>query len=132
VRRVGLGLIACTLPREEWTHEAHLAACAYIILERRDLLAERDLPRFIRRYNESVGGVNDATTGYHETVTQGSIRAVRAALGRTRGSLVEKVNFVLAAPEGDRAWLLAFYSRDRLFSSEARLGWRDPDLKPLP
>ena len=26
VRRVGEGLIARTLPRPEWTHEAHLAA----------------------------------------------------------------------------------------------------------
>jgi hypothetical protein len=27
VRHVGEGLLARTLPRAEWTHEAHLAAC---------------------------------------------------------------------------------------------------------
>ena len=27
VRRVGEGLLARSLPRAEWTHEAHLASC---------------------------------------------------------------------------------------------------------
>jgi len=49
IRRVGEGLLACTLPRPEWTHEAHLAACAWLILERPDILPERDLPHLIRR-----------------------------------------------------------------------------------
>jgi hypothetical protein len=26
IRLLGEGLLACTLPREAWTHEAHLAA----------------------------------------------------------------------------------------------------------
>ncbi len=28
IRRLGEGLLARSLPRSEWTHEAHLAACA--------------------------------------------------------------------------------------------------------
>ena len=27
IAHLGEGLLACTLAREEWTHEAHLAAC---------------------------------------------------------------------------------------------------------
>ena len=133
VRRIGEGLIARTLPRPDWTHEAHLAACAYIILERPDIAPERDLPEIIRRYNESVGGVNSDTEGYHETITQLSIRGVRAALARSAGTgLCERVNALLGAPEGRRDWPLRFYSRERLFSREARLGWIEPDLEPLP
>jgi hypothetical protein len=132
VRRVGQGLLARNLPRSEWTHEAHLAACAWLVLERPGIAPERDLPDLIRRYNESVGGVNDATQGYHETITQVSIRGVRLCLARSEGALIERVNALLRAPEGRRDWALLFYSRDRLFSVEARLGWVDPDLAPLP
>src|SRR5215208_5717262 len=83
VRHIGEGLIACRLSRAEWTHEAHLAACAWIILQRPDIVPERDLPALIRRFNESVGGVNDETQGYHETITQMFIRGVRLSLART-------------------------------------------------
>jgi hypothetical protein len=133
IRRVGEGMLACTLPRPEWTHEAHLATCAWLILERTDIDPERDLPGLIRRYNESVGGVNSDTEGYHETITQVSIRAVRAALARSTGlGLAERVNALLLAPEGRRDWPLRFYSRELLFSKAARLGWVEPDLEALP
>ena len=132
IRRIGEGMIERTLPRPDWTHEAHLATCAWIILERPDILPERDLPDLIRRYNESVGGVNDDSQGYHETITQVSIRAVRSALARSEGrGLAERVNALLLAPEGRRDWPLRFYSAELLFSREARLGWVEPDICPL-
>ena len=37
----------------------------------------------IRRYNESVGGVNSDKEGYHETVTRASVLGVRLSLIRT-------------------------------------------------
>jgi hypothetical protein len=133
IRSVGERMLARTLPKAEWTHEAHLATCAWLILERPDILPERDLPGLIRRYNESVGGVNSDTEGYHETITQLYIRGVRAALARTEGaSLVERVNAVLRAEEGRRDWPLLFYSRERLFSVEARRAWVAPDRLNLP
>ena len=134
VRRVGEGLLARSLGRAEWTHEAHLAACLWVIVERQDIVAERDLPAIIRRFNESVGGVNDETQGYHETITQCFIRGVRHYLARTDPALdlVDKVNGLLANPEGKRDWPLGFYSAERLFSVEARLGWIAPNLRPLP
>lgn len=132
IRRVGEGLLARSLPRPEWTHEAHLSACAWIVIARPAILPERDLPAIIRRYNESVGGVNDDTQGYHETITQVSIRGVRAALARSEGGgLCERINALLLAPEGRRDWPLLFYSPERLFSVEARRGWVEPDLAPL-
>jgi hypothetical protein len=133
VRRIGEGLIGCTLTRPDWTHEAHLAACLYILTERPDIVAERDLPGLIRRFNESVGGVNSDTEGYHETITQLYIRGVRAFLARTDATLplMEKVNLLLRAEEGRRDWPLRFYSAERLFSKEARLVWVEPDLNGL-
>ena len=133
VRHIGEGLLACALERPEWTHEAHLAACLWLIVERPDIVPERDLPGLIRRFNESVGGVNDETQGYHETITRCFIRGVRRFLQRTDAALplAAKVNGLLRAPEGRRGWPLAFYSPERLFTVEARLGCVEPDLAAL-
>lgn len=133
IARIGEGLLARTLPRPDWTHEAHLAACAWILLERPEIVPERDLPALIRAYNESVGGVNDDTQGYHETITQCFIRGVRLALARSEGqALCARVNALLEAEEGRRDWPLLFYSPERLFSLEARRAWVEPDLARLP
>lgn len=130
VRHVGEGLLARTLPRAEWTHEAHLAACLWLVAERPDIDPEADLPAIISAYNESVGGVNDATQGYHHTITLTYVAAVRGVLARLDPDLplADKVNALLAADEGRRDWPLTLYSRDRLFSVDARLGYLPPDL----
>ncbi len=129
IRRLGEGLLACTATRAEWTHEAHIAACAWLVLERPDILPARDLPVIIRRFNVSVGGVNSDSEGYHETITQCFIAGVRAFLARTDPALplADRVNALLRAPEGRRDWPLRFYSRDRLFSKAARLAFVAPD-----
>jgi hypothetical protein len=134
IRHVGEGMIARTLPKPEWTHEAHLGTCAWLILERPEFLPERDLGDLIRAYNVSVGGVNDETQGYHETITQVFIRGVRMSLAASegQGGLAARVNFLLSGPQGRRDWPLRFYSRERLFSVEARLAWVEPDLLALP
>jgi hypothetical protein len=131
VRHVARGLLARTLPRVEWTHEAHLAACACLLLEYPDFVASRDLPGTIATYNEAVGGVNDATQGYHETITRFSIAAVSAHLAADgQGTLVQRVNRLLGSERGRRDYPLRFWSRDLLFSTPARLGWVEPDLRP--
>jgi hypothetical protein len=132
--RIGEGLLARDLPRAEWTHEAHLAATTWLLDRRPDFPVDRDLPELIRRYNESVGGVNDASQGYHETITRCFLAGVRLHLAAVDPALnlTGKVNTLLLAPQGRRDWPLRFYSRERLFSIEARLGWIEPDLAPLP
>ena len=133
IRRVGEGFLACTLPKPEWTHEAHISTTCWLILERPGIMPERALPDLIRRYNESVGGVNSDTEGYHETITQIFIRTLRRVLTKSEGrGLAERVNAVLLAPEGRRDWPLRFYSAELLFSKRARLGWVEPDLAALP
>lgn len=129
VRHVGLGLLARNLPRAEWTHEGHLAATVWLVVERPDIDLDADLRGIISRYNESVGGVNDATQGYHHTITCCFLAAVRDHVGETAGQgLTERVNALLLSPRGRRGWPLRFYSRERLFSVEARMGWVAPDL----
>ena len=134
IEHVGEGLLARSLPRYEWTHEAHLAATTYLLLKRRDIEVDKELPDIIRRYNESVGGVNSDTEGYHETVTRLFLSGVRLFLVEANPSapLFDLVNELLLSPMGSRDWPLAFYSPERLFSVEARRHFVDPDLRPLP
>lgn len=134
IERIGEGLLARTLPREEWTHEAHLAATTYLLLRRPDIDLEKQLPGLIRSYNESVGGVNSDTEGYHETITRVFLRGVRLFLAEADRSepLFELVNELLLSPMGHRDWPLRFYSPPRLFSVEARRNWVRPDIASIP
>ena len=81
--RIGEGLLDRTLPRPDWTHEAHLATTTYLLTRRPDIDIDKELPGFIRAYNESVGGVNSDSEGYHETITQVFIRTLRTSLARS-------------------------------------------------
>ena len=134
VAHVGEGLLACTLPREEWTHEAHLAATTYLLICHPEIELDRELPGIIWRYNESAGGVNSDTEGYHETITRVFLHGVRLFLSEADRSepLHELVNELLLSPMGRRDWPLRFYSPSRLFSVEARRTFIEPDIAALP
>jgi hypothetical protein len=134
ITRVGEGLLAANLPREDWTHEAHIAATTYLLLKRPDVDLDSELPGLIRRYNESVGGVNSDDEGYHETITRLFLHGVRLFLAEADPDepLHELVNELLLSPMGRRDWPLRFYSRERLFSVEARRNFVEPDLAALP
>jgi hypothetical protein len=134
VERVGEGLLARSLPREEWTHEAHLAATTYLLLRHPEIDLGAALPGLIRRYNESVGGVNSDTEGYHDTITRVFLSGVRFFLSEADRSepIHELVNELLLSPMGRRDWPLRFYSRDRLLSVAARRAFIAPDVAMLP
>lgn len=134
VTRVGEGLLARTLPKPEWTHEAHLAATTYLLLEHPEIDIDAALPGIIRAYNVSVGGVNDDTQGYHDTITRSYLHGVRLFLSEADRveAIHELVNALLKTPMGRRDWPLRFWSRELLMSVEARRGWVAPDLASLP
>ena len=129
IRWIGEAMLACSLPKEAWTHEAHLSTCLWLLAERPDIDVDAEIGMFIRRYNVSVGGVNDDAQGYHETITRAFVEGVRRYLQRTgEQDLLAAVNGLLCAPEGSRDWPLRFYSRDLLFSVAARRDFVAPDL----
>jgi hypothetical protein len=134
IAHLGEGLVARTLAKEEWTHEAHLGATTYLLLKRPDIDLDAELPDIIRRFNESVGGVNDATQGYHETITRAYLRGIRLFLEEADDSepLHALVNELLLSPMGRRDWPLRFWSKDRLMSPDARLAYVEPDLAAMP
>jgi hypothetical protein len=134
IRRIGHGLIDLSLPKAEWTHAAHFAAALWLMRYRSGRNLAQLMPELIRAYNEATGVANTPTAGYHETITQASLRAARATLARHSPTVpvYEIANALLASPLGRSDWLLEFWSKPLLFSIEARREWCDPDRKPLP
>ncbi|QDP20616.1 hypothetical protein FMM02_09950 [Sphingomonas xanthus] len=122
------------MPRSEWTHEAHLGATCWLILKRPDIDLDRDIRAIIADYNASVGGVNSDHEGYHDTITRAYLHGVRHFLAQVGSDrpIHELVNALLRSPVGRRDWPLRFWSRERLMSVEARRGYVEPDLAPLP
>ena len=64
------GFLATTLPKPVWTHRAHPTTGLWMVIRHGLDPARSLMPAAIKRFNEAVGGVNTATSGYHETITQ--------------------------------------------------------------
>ncbi|MBV8454241.1 MAG: hypothetical protein JOZ29_18500 [Deltaproteobacteria bacterium] len=130
---IGRGLVARTLPKSSWTHAAHFAAALWLLARHPEIDILRAMPGMIRAYNEATGVANTDTSGYHETITHASTRAARAFLAdRARFPLFVTCNELMLSPLGNPEWLLAYWSRPRLFSVEARRTWIEPEIRPFP
>ncbi|MFO0891644.1 MAG: hypothetical protein U0790_21175 [Isosphaeraceae bacterium] len=118
----------CTLPASEWTHGKHLTMALWYLLRHPRDEATRLIREGIQRYNLSTGN----RTGYHETITLAWIAVISEFLeNQVRSRPVAELAMELDAACGQKDHLLRYYSRDRLFSSEARRRWVSPDLRPL-
>lgn len=134
IEHIARGFCDRTLPKEQWTHGAHFATALWLMLRRPDLVVERDMPGMIARYNESVGGVNSDSEGYHETITQASLIMARRVLAGLPAEVTPAAAFaaLVASPLGDKEWPLVYWTRERLMSVAARRTWVEPDIAPLP
>ena len=122
----------CTLPKERWTHGAHLltGAC-YVHGLGREAALER-MRVCVRRYNESVGGKNTETSGYHETITAMWIRLLDGLLRESPA--MERAAFARLAVErfvGEKDIFRRYYDFDVVGSVEARREWVAPTLETL-
>ena len=108
----------CTLPKPEWTHQAHLAAGLAWVRRLGHADAIPHARASIRRYNESTGVANTDTDGYHETITRYylSVLARHADIGSEFAA-------VLADPATGHDAVLGHWRR-----GHAVLGRRPPRL----
>jgi hypothetical protein len=118
----------CTLPESAWTHLAHVRAAwtSFRLYPAADAIGR--IRRGIRRYNTDVLGRPGM---YHETVTVAFSRLVadRMRSGETWDAFVLRIADLL---DGNSPVLLGYYSRERLFSADARERFVEPDLAKLP
>jgi hypothetical protein len=120
----------CRLPREAWTHAAHVRM-AWLYLRRRP--PEWVVPAVrerISRYNLSLGN----TDGYHETITLAFLRLIGDRIDRDP-EVDSFPEFASRNPDLlDRTLsaLIVHYRKETLFSPEARTTFVEPDRSPLP
>ena len=131
IRHIFHNLCELTLPKSEWTHDAHLAA-AVAILSTPAFNAFKDMPQIIKNYNDATGIPNTDKNGYHHTITIASLYAVKSIMDEGVLSLSETFDKLLESEFGHSKWPLTYWSSDRLFSPHARKTWVEPDLKRLP
>ena len=133
IERIAKGVIDRTLPKSDWTHAAHFAAALWLF-KAPGINPFAEMPGLIRAYNEATHTPNTDTEGYHETITLASLKATQHALNEAspEAPLSEILARMLGGAYGRSDWLFVHWSRDRLFSVEARRAWVPPDLDPLP
>jgi len=123
---------SCLLPRVHWTHGAHLTVALWYCLRHPWPEAVRRVRTGIKRYNEANGIKTTRESGYHETMTLFWLCMVRRHLETVvrECSLVALTNGLIER-YGNSRLPLEYYTRERLMSAEARVGWIEPDLKSL-
>lgn len=133
IAEIAAGVVDRSLPKPAWTHAAHFAAALWLLRYHPGFDGPRDMPGLIRAYNLATGVANTDSGGYHHSITLASLAAAQAALAAAPDVPLHLIlDNLLAGPHGKTDWLLAHWSRDRLFSVAARRGWMPPDLAPLP
>ena len=117
----------CLYPNSAFRHADHLRLAWHYRRTLGEAATDR-IQQTIRRFAAGAGHPEK----YHATQTIAWMRLVAAAITCTPRH-GEFALFLAAHPWLlNRDALLAFYSRDRLESGQARSAWVEPDLHPLP
>jgi hypothetical protein len=116
-----------SLPKEQWSHAAHLTVALYYVRDLGAAAATLRMREAIQRFNAAKGGVR---TAYHETITLAWIAVIgeflaKADVGRPLPDLIA----ALLEQTGDKHYLQRHYSPDVLMSDEARARWVPPDRR---
>src|ERR1051325_2083606 len=108
---------ACTLPRPEWTHQAHLTVALWYLAHCSGREATARIRNGIKRLNAANGVHSTKTSGYHETITLFWICVLSKylLLADAGYSFVELANGMIER-FGDGRYVFEYYSRDLLMS----------------
>ena len=119
---------ACSFHPSEFKHDQHLAVVLWYIANLPYADASEKMKRGIQSLAARYG-----KTGYHETITEFWLRAVRGFLpeGERSESVATLANQIIEK-YADKNLILNYYSPELLASPEAKSVWVEPDLKPLP
>lgn len=120
---------ACAVPPSEFDHRAHLRL-AYVYLAERDLDGAHAATKTAILGFLQHNGIDPAK--YHETLTLAWLLAVRHFMAKC-GDTSCAADFIdRSAVLLNPGIMLTHYSKDVLFSDDARTKFREPNLDPIP
>ncbi|MGD1842845.1 MAG: hypothetical protein ACFB0B_18390 [Thermonemataceae bacterium] len=121
-----------SLPKPEWNHEAHIIKAIRYNTNHHFPTALTLVRNNIRSYNDAVGTPNTLYAGYHETLTVfWMILTKNFLLSNPKLTLEASVNGFLTTANARRDIVFSHYSKQVLFSKEARRKWVNDDLKEI-
>lgn len=126
------GFESTQLPKEQWTHSAHLIIALWYCTTYDNTIVMNLLRNNITKYNEQVGTPNTESEGYHETITRFWFWQTQQFL-RTHQNLdfTTACNEYIHSAYGQKSAPLNYYSKELLFSTKARMSYVKPDLREM-
>jgi len=119
-----------TISRSDWRHAEHLTVALYYLSHHDYDTASTKMRDGIFNLLRSFGVDLTVEMPYHETLTVFWMRTVfDFAKSKTDASILEKANELVE--KFDKNYPLRFYSRELLFSDEARAKFTEADLQNL-
>jgi hypothetical protein len=120
---------AGTISRADWRHAEHLTVAMYYLLDMPLTDAVGKMRRNLVNHLRMAGVDLEKEMPYHETLTVFWMRAVNDFLASAnRASMLDKANELVG--KFDKDYPLRFYTREYLFSDEARAGFVEGDISP--
>lgn len=114
----------------EWSHEAHLIVAAVYAAEKPHCVAA--MRAGIQSLNAAFGIEQTATRGYHETLTVAWMTLLHHATHADPDANFETRINQAVDQYLDRGAIHRHYTRELLMTPEARFGYVEPDVAPLP
>ena len=118
----------CALSSAEFGHHAHMTVAIWYLAHLPLGEATAAMRATIRRFAAHHGH----TQLYHETITMFWIRLLRHYLDANPELALADVTYHALVEFGSMQPVFRHYSRERVFSEQARLEWVAPDLIPMP
>ncbi len=118
----------CSLSPAQFNHHAHMTVALWYLAHDHYMGALVRMRTQIRKF----AAHHQQDRLYNETITLFWMKLLRHQLDESDPSvpLAEVVHRILS-DWGSMEFVFRHYSRERVFSDEARLGWVEPDLLPL-
>ena len=123
------GFESCTTPDSGFTHRAHVTVAVWYLFRANTFESLQQMRASIFRFldHHHVGHEK-----YNETLTVFWLKLVRRYMDELdeECSLLDVTNAIIQSL-GNSQVVFDYYTRERLWSAEARNSWLAPDLKPL-
>jgi hypothetical protein len=125
IRALVAGFEACSLPPDDFDHRAHLAVAVWYLSSTSTEMATHRMREALLRF---IAHNKVDPQKYNETITQFWVKRLDKLLSETDAALplFERANQAIERA-GNSKVIFDYYTRERIFSEDARTGWVEPD-----